>query len=215
MPANSHTFAQLIRYLRIIAPILLRHELTCPKPDSKSGNRWMEGISACLSTNLHTVTGLLPHSWDPCLSLDCCLLSCFLPLSWGPAVVLQAPLWSRVLLSSDQATSDPSLVTWTQSQMDKFPLCSQSGWTSAKNTRWEAWGWGTERKACPLPSQGEKGNCQKHDQSGEWGQVCKLWNSSHSSVNSMTVKMLQSFQPGWKLKPTKRPPLSEDCLPGF
>ena len=109
----------------------------CPKPDSKSGNGWIECKSAYLSINQShgyfaflLVTGLLSHSWDLWLSLDCRLPPSFLAPPWEPADVLQALIRSWVLLSSLQATSDPSLVTSTQPQVDRLSWCPWPGWTS-------------------------------------------------------------------------------------
>lgn len=133
------------------------------------------------------VTGLLPHSWD-------CPLPCFLPPPWWPAVSFR-PLRGVGLAFSSPGSPDPSLATCSHfSDIHGLP-----GLASV-DTVWEASGVRDGEKSMSLTSYKENGSCQKHDQSGGCSQVCKLWNSSHSSVSSMTVKIWQSFHPDWTLK---------------
>lgn len=144
MPGALHRFSHLILItllqLTDIAPILQRHQAICLKPLSKSGNGSDRAqVSLNLSTNQSW--GLVCSNWAStpfprsCLSMNCT----YVPALYPALVTCGALSGFRVLLSSDEAISDPSLVTWAQPPVDILEIHSLSGFPNGRN-EWVAWG---------------------------------------------------------------------------
>lgn len=180
-----------------------------------------QGMDEFVFSQISLVTSLL-FTWASTPFLRPMPLLGLLPTSqlsapaWGPAVVLQSPLRSRVLLSFDQASSDPSLVTWAQPRMDRIPWSPRPGWNSQRKHWMGAFGgeeWG--EKHAPWLPRGKMVISKDRIKVVKEVRFVNYETQSHSSVNSTRVKILQSLQWDWKLKPTKKIQMSEDCLPGF